>query len=513
MRRENSPHRTNAARLLSLLLCAPALLTASSFAQKSGGQESGSRFTPIDVKLKSIPKFNVKVTPRGGAELPEGGIAGSCSPVVSSLTNANFEGGQFVVQAGFGETEMAGATYTAAASDFPIKIELAEMIFATSAATVTTTTEWSILFYEGTPTTGTLVYTFSSNGIDLPHLVIPPGTNGVNVQVMVDPGDPEQIILQDNGSHMFTMAYRIDNHNNQVQSPCLVGPPTGSNAFPTTDVGGLQNPTKNWLWAINCGALGCANGWVTFSQIPSLCRPTGDWVMRCTWTPFSCTAPGACCLPNGSCMSLSSVDCGTQGGIFQGEGVACTTSTCTQGQGPCCFITTGGCLTLPAATCVAAGGIAGPDGQSCTGYVCFPTGACCMPNGACIGPVSPGDCANVGGNFKGNNTSCASTTCPQPIGASCFSNGFCLILSEAQAISAGASWQGPGTTCADANGNGMADACEGSPADFNNDGVVNAADLAVLLNVWQTTNAQADLNHDGIVGAADLAILLNAWSF
>ncbi len=493
---------------LGCLLLLPSIVSAASDDQPSGG-----RFTPIDVKLKKIPKLQVRVEPLGGVDAPEGGVAGSCNPVLSSLTNADFSGGQFVVQAGFGELEMAGATYTLTAADFPIKIELAEMIFATSAATVTTTTKWSILFYEGLPTTGNLVATFSSDGKILPHIVIPPGTNGVNVQVSVDPGDPEQIILQDTGSHQFTMAYRIDDHNNQTQNPCFVGPPTNSNAFPTTDVGGLQNPTKNWLWALDCGAFGCASGWTTFASIPSLCRPSGDWVMRCTWTPFTCTSPGACCLPNGSCAMLTAADCATQSGVFHGEGVICAGSTCLQGQGPCCFQSTGGCLTLPAASCIAAGGIPGPDGQSCTGYVCFPMGACCLANGACIGPVSPGDCTAVGGQFKGNNTNCATTVCPQPTGASCFSTGFCLVLTESQALAAGASWQGPGTTCVDSNANGMADACEGNPADLNDDGSVNAADLAILLNVWQTSNAAADLDHDGVVGAPDLAILLNAWNF
>lgn len=98
------------------------------------------------------------------------------------------------------------------------------MIFATSNATVETTTHWSFLVWEGTPQGGTLVADFSSDDIILPHLVIPPGTNGVNVQVSVDPNDPEQIVITDNGSHTFTIGYRIDQHNNQVDNPCLSPP-------------------------------------------------------------------------------------------------------------------------------------------------------------------------------------------------------------------------------------------------------------------------------------------------
>jgi len=49
--------------------------------------------------------------------------------------------------------------------------------------------------------------------------------------------------------------------------------------------------------------------------------------------------------------------------------------------------------------------------------------------------------------------------------------------------------------------------------DLNNDGVVNGADLALLLGQWgPSTGTCADLNFDGAVNGADLAILLGAWS-
>ncbi|MFM7052791.1 MAG: dockerin type I domain-containing protein [Planctomycetota bacterium] len=51
----------------------------------------------------------------------------------------------------------------------------------------------------------------------------------------------------------------------------------------------------------------------------------------------------------------------------------------------------------------------------------------------------------------------------------------------------------------------------GNPADLNGDGVVNAADLSVLLAQWGGPGS-ADLNGDGLVGAADLSILLGAWT-
>ena len=47
--------------------------------------------------------------------------------------------------------------------------------------------------------------------------------------------------------------------------------------------------------------------------------------------------------------------------------------------------------------------------------------------------------------------------------------------------------------------------------DFNNDGIVNGADLAFILAFWGSNDPDVDLNGDGIVSAADLGILLSAW--
>ena len=51
------------------------------------------------------------------------------------------------------------------------------------------------------------------------------------------------------------------------------------------------------------------------------------------------------------------------------------------------------------------------------------------------------------------------------------------------------------------------DECE---ADFTGDGVVDAADLAVLLGDWGQVSTD-DLDHVGVIDGSDLAILLGAW--
>jgi len=55
-----------------------------------------------------------------------------------------------------------------------------------------------------------------------------------------------------------------------------------------------------------------------------------------------------------------------------------------------------------------------------------------------------------------------------------------------------------------------ASACEG---DFNGDGMVDGADLALILSSWGVCGdvCMEDLTGDGIVDGADLARLLSAW--
>ncbi|HMN96514.1 MAG TPA: hypothetical protein PKC43_08690 [Phycisphaerales bacterium] len=47
--------------------------------------------------------------------------------------------------------------------------------------------------------------------------------------------------------------------------------------------------------------------------------------------------------------------------------------------------------------------------------------------------------------------------------------------------------------------------------DLNMDGVVDGADLGILLGAWGRSGVAADLNRDGIVDGADLGILLGLW--
>jgi hypothetical protein len=69
----------------------------------------------------------------------------------------------------------------------------------------------------------------------------------------------------------------------------------------------------------------------------------------------------------------------------------------------------------------------------------------------------------------------------------------------------------------DANTNGIPDICEGPTChdiDLNLNGIVDGADLGVLLAFWGTVSPafpRADINGDGLVNGADLGIVLAFW--
>lgn len=71
-------------------------------------------------------------------------------------------------------------------------------------------------------------------------------------------------------------------------------------------------------------------------------------------------------------------------------------------------------------------------------------------------------------------------------------------------------------TLTDANSNGIPDICEGPTCrdtDLFRNGVINGADLGILLSEWGPANAStvSDINHDSVVNGADLGFLLANW--
>lgn len=346
---------------MSLWSCLPVVVFAS---LTLGGVEPASpRAQPVPVALDSFRSLRVSTAGQVIHDADFRGFGSRSCLNDASHTDPTFSATQWTAQAGFVQNEVAAATYTLPASAFPIKIETLKCLFVTSNTIVQTTTEWSVLVWDGTPTSGTLVAEYSSDGLILPHLIMPPGNNGTLIELSVDPGDPEQIYITNaHGTNKFTIGFRIDKHNSQ--SGACSTPASNRNAFPATDRDGLAASGANWLYAITC-PFACPGGWHTFSQLDLVCRPTGDWAMAATWSKVGCVEGfGACCLPDGSCEMMFVDNCIAAGGTYRGDGVNCSGANCPTPTGACCF-PSGFCLVLSQADCTGAGGTYAGHGTTC----------------------------------------------------------------------------------------------------------------------------------------------------
>lgn len=73
-------------------------------------------------------------------------------------------------------------------------------------------------------------------------------------------------------------------------------------------------------------------------------------------------------------------------------------------------------------------------------------GACCVTDGTCL-TVTSNQCAQLGGVYHGDNTSCSPSPCPPPVGACCLPTGDCTNATAAQCALLGGTYQGNGTAC------------------------------------------------------------------
>ena len=518
--------------MLTAGLCTAMVATVTAEAADRRPELPGQTARPATVQARLIP-----VTPGGPANSV---AAGGCTSETIGFSQDVFDGGAFNVQAGLVKDEVFAVSFTLDPSAFPVTVNGSEMIWATSGALVQTTTQWSWLVWQGTPDTGTLVAQFSSADGLLPSIVLGPGDAAVNAQVIVDPNDPEQIIVLDDGSATFTVGYRIDQHNLQ-ELQCAAT--NLFNAFPTTDLDGVSEPGSNWLCASPlCPS--CPSTCTSFAGQPAECTPSGDIILRATYTPFSCPGEqGACCLPDQSCLpDLIESECDVVNGVYQGDGTSCNDIVCPEPMGACCFMPTG-CIELLEMQCTDVEGFYQGDGTTCDSIICFETGACCFPDGSCLEDQDPTDCLGAGGTYQGSSSTCAQADCPQPDGACCFQNGNCIVLSQADCEAVPTNvWQGAFTSC-DPNPCSVTGACcfeNGTclllseedcnaapgttwladtdcdadpccPADCAlGDGQVDVTDLLTLLAQWGGPGS-CDLDGSGMTDVVDILALLAEW--
>lgn len=396
------------------------------------------------------PTVNVSC---GGED--EGAPRGTCPIQLITHTDAVLpdpeQGGSvppqnFVLFGGIVETEIVASSYALSAADFPISLERIEFGFGQTGAIVTTTTHWTVIVYAGTPQSGSIVSTISSDGFFYNHIELPPGDQGTIQSLPLTP----PIVVNDNGSHTFSIGVRIDEHNDPPVSACDGGltparccvhnPQT--NAFPLEDASGIDAPSHNWLWASNCGPFSIPSGWHLTNSIGL----SGDWVIRASYRPANCIETGACCDPDtGSCVVLSQADCQSQGNTWQGGGTDCSPNPCPEPTGACCR-PDGFCdESTPMSQCQGAGNLF-HESLACSAIPepCpQPPGACCVGSGCSVIPEE--DCGNQAGVFRGAGTACDANACN---GACCNPiNGFCSSQSAPNCAGFGGQFQGVGIAC------------------------------------------------------------------
>ncbi len=404
------------------------------------------RGTPLHVTLDAIPIFDAINGPSKNDEnapTASGGIAGAGCGEVTHANPANFNGGQFAIQAGFTEGEVAYAEFDVAPDQFPIRLDKVEIIVAQENSPVQTVTEWSLLIWDGPPVTfvGLPVATFSTSEQVLQPIRLQPSTQAVNVTVIIDPNDPEPVFLNnDSGQNSFTVGFRIDEHNVRPPFPCLFLPDPNRNAFPTTDTDGVDAPDNNWLAALTCGNV--CDGTHNFTSLSDVCRPSGDWMIRVTYT---CTLAGACCDVDGVCQpNIDDTACADQGGTFMGDGTECNEVVCPTPVGACCYqdiclqdVDQSGCENLSS-------GVYMGNGSDCLPGICD-LGACCKPDGACDDRIET-ECVLENGTWQGGGTDCGNFHCPQPRGACCISD-ICFPNQARDTCDSVGTFMGIGSAC------------------------------------------------------------------
>lgn len=169
-------------------------------------------------------------------------------------------------------------------------------------------------------------------------------------------------------------------------------------------------------------------------------------LIRCQ--SFTCGTPpttGACCFPNGECVTLSYNDCFGQGGNYYGDGMPCVPNPCDQPVGACCFAD-GSCQVVGEPGCLDNNGVYFGDWTQCDPSPCPPAGACCLSTGECIILIEAA-CADAGGSYKGDGVPCDPDPCGPAYGACCFRNALCRILEQERCILLRGTFMGRGAPC------------------------------------------------------------------
>jgi spore coat protein A len=128
----------------------------------------------------------------------------------------------------------------------------------------------------------------------------------------------------------------------------------------------LNNPATNFGWLVRGGegTTKTARRFDAREVATASLRP----VLQVNF--ISAVTLGACCVPDGSCVTVTSNQCTQLAGVYHGDNTSCTPNPCPP-----------------------------------------PLGACCLPSGDCTN-VTASQCGLLGGNYQGEGTVCTTNLCP-----------------------------------------------------------------------------------------------------
>jgi hypothetical protein len=226
-------------------------------------------------------------------------------------------------------------------------------------------------------------------------------------------------------------------------------------------------------------------GFLAVRQLVQFTNNDGLVEQRWSWEIHGSQPNEACCFADGHCEDIQPFTCVQRGGTPKGAGSICTANLCLpQGKGACCLSSiAGGCAVTTQLNCEQLGGVYKGDGTTCDDLngngvadICEAAivGACCYGQIAPLCVVTTEALCNTqypNGVWKGPGTTCddldgdgVADICEPPVGACCYGliAPLCVVTTEALCTTQypNGVWKGPGTTCDDLDGDGVADICE-----------------------------------------------------
>src|SRR5690606_11465324 len=121
---------------------------------------------------------------------------------------------------------------------------------------------------------------------------------------------------------------------------------------------------------------------------------------------------GACCRTDGTCVILTSSDCSSQSGAYQGDNVSCNPSPCPAPATGACCAADESCSITTQANCTT--GTYLGNNSVCDPNPCGEDamGACCADSESCI--VTTEDNCTAPSVYMGNGTVCTPNPCEGP---------------------------------------------------------------------------------------------------